>query len=89
MPRRVYKVENVFFALVGIIKPARLKFYGYSALFFDFHIVEKLLGHIALGHRARLFYKAVGKSALAVVDVGYYGKIAYVFLAQWTRSAKD
>ena len=89
VPGRVYKVENVFFALVGIIKPARLKFYGYSALFFDFHIVEKLLGHFARGNSTRLFDEAVGKRTLAVVDVRDYGKIAYVFFAQSVLSHQN
>ena len=82
MPRGVDKVENVFLALILIVQPARLKFYGDSSLFFDFHIVEKLLGHFARGNRTRLFDESVGKRTLAVVDVRDYGKIAYVFLAQ-------
>ena len=78
MPRSVYKVENVFFALVFVIEPARLQFYGDAPFFLDFHIVEKLLGHISLADRPRFFHKTIGKSAFAVIDVRYYGKVAYV-----------
>jgi hypothetical protein len=60
-----------------------LQFYGDASLFFDFHIVEQLLAHFARGNRTRLFDESVGKRTLAVVDVRDYGKIAYMFLAQF------
>ena len=89
MTGSVYKVEDIFLAVVFVIESASLQFDGDTALFFNLHIVEKLLGHITLGHRARFFNKTVGKRTLAVVDVRDYGKIAYVFFAQSVLSHQN
>ena len=83
MSRSVYEVKNVLLALVLIIQSASLQFYGNASFFFDFPILEQLLAHFARGNGASLFDEPVGKRTLAVIDMRDYGKIAYVFLAQF------
>ena len=40
-----------------------------AALTLKLHRVQHLLGHVALGHDARLFQQAVGQGGLAVIDM--------------------
>ena len=74
--RSVDKVEHVFLALIIIKHSASLQFYGNAPFALDIHVVEELFFHIPVRHGIGAFDKTVGESALAVVDVGYYAKIA-------------
>ena len=53
---------------------------GDAALLLDIHVVEHLLLHLALGNGIRKLQKAVGKRALAVVDVRDDRKVSDVGL---------
>jgi hypothetical protein len=52
---------------------------GDSALTFKIHIVKNLIVKITLINGTGLLKKSVGKSALAMVYVRYYAKVAYIF----------
>ncbi len=67
-----------------VIQSTGLKLDSNAALALDIHIVKQLTFHIALTDRSRLFNQTVGKRALAVVDMGYYRKVSYMFFVQKT-----
>ena len=78
----VDKVEFVSFAVVRfVVKLYCARFYGYTALALDIHIIEYLLLHIARGDALRFFKDSVGKGAFAVVYMCNNRKISYFVLS--------
>ena len=76
MARRVHQVQDVILAVIGgVVQPHRLRLDGDPALALDIHIVEDLLGHLALGQSAAHLNQAVGDGRLAMVDMRDNGKI--------------
>ena len=77
MSRSVYEVEDVCFTVLCLV----LHLYGvaldgYAALAFQIHVVE----HLPFGYLDGLclLQQAVGKCALAVVNMCYDAKISYL-----------
>ena len=77
MTRGVYKVECVGLAAVLILHLDGVALDGDTALFFQVHVVEHLT--LCNLNGARALKQAVGKGALAVVNMGYDAEIAYFF----------
>ena len=76
----VDQVELICIAIAGVIIEAHgLGFDGDAALFLDFHIIEHLLFHLALGEPAAELNQTVGQRRFPVVDMGHDGKIADIF----------
>ena len=68
--RRVDQVEDVVLAVPRpVVEPHGVLLDGDAALALQVHRVEELLGHLALGERARALHQPVGERGLAVVDV--------------------
>ena len=81
VPRRVDEVEGIVLPVCGVIvQPDGARLYRDAALALKIHVVEYLILHHALLHRAALLDKAVGQRGFAVIDMGDYGKIAYQLL---------
>ena len=81
MPRRVDEVEGVALPVGGrIVQTHGAGLDGDAALLLQLHVVEDLILHDALLHRAAFFDQAVGEGGLAVVNVRDDGKIADVLL---------
>ena len=79
--RGVDEVQGVSFPVPGlVVETYGAGLDGDAALAFQVHVVEDLILHDALLHRAALFDEAVGEGGLAVVDMGNDGKIADIFL---------
>ena len=72
----VDQVQGVGLAVLGLVLHAhRLGLDGDAALPFQFHGVQNLIHHLPLLENACHFQQAVGKGALAVVDVGDDAKV--------------
>ena len=79
MARRVHQVQDVILAVIGgVVQPHRLCLDGDPALALDIHIVEDLLGHLALGQPSAHLNQAVGDGRLAMVDMRDNREIADV-----------
>ena len=77
MAWRVDQVEGVGLTISGgVIHPRRLKLDRDAALTLKIHIVQELLLHIPVGHRARVLQQTVGQRRLAVVDMGNDAEVA-------------
>jgi len=64
-------------------------FDSYAFLAFEVHVVEHLILQLSCAERLGLFEQTVGKRAFAVVDMGDYAKITYVFHADNFNSAQS
>ena len=77
MAGRVDQVEDIVLAVVRLVVQAHgLGLDGDAALALDIHIVEHLLGHLALGKAARRLDQTIGQRRFAVVDMGHDREIA-------------
>ena len=76
MARRVDEVEFVDLTLVGVAHGHGGSFDGDAALALEIHRVEKLCACLARRDSLRLLKEAIGKGALAVVNVGDDGEVA-------------
>ncbi len=77
MAGRVDEVQHVDFAVIRLVMQAHgLGLDGDAALTLDIHIVQHLLGHIALGKTTRRLDQPVGKGGFAMVDMGDDGEVA-------------
>ena len=86
VPRRVDQIQRIALAVLRLV----LQPYGAgldrdAALLFQLHVVEDLVLHDTLLHRAAFFDQPVGERGLAVVDVGDDGEIADVPLVNHAR----
>ena len=79
MPGGVNQVEKILLLLILIRHLYGVALDGDSALTFKIHIVKNLIVKITLINGTGLLKKSVGKSALAMVYVRYYAKVAYIF----------
>ncbi len=76
---RVDQVQNIGLAIVGDVMQAHgLRLDGDAALLLDIHVVENLLGHLAIGEAAGRLDQPVSQRRLAMVDMGDDRKIADV-----------
>ena len=77
----INEIEVIGFAVIGfIIQRDGAGLDGDAALPLQLHIIQDLIFHITLGHRFGGFQDAVGKGALAVIDMGDDAEIADVVL---------
>ena len=77
MAGRVHEVELVGLAILrGVGKAHGLRLDGDPALLLDVHVVEHLLGHLAVGQPPAMLDQPIGKRGLAMVDVGNDAEIA-------------
>ena len=73
----VDQVQLVLDAVVGGVAHADgLRLDGDALLALEVHLIEDLLGHVALGDRAGELEEAVGEGGFAVVDVGDDAEVA-------------
>ena len=71
MPRRIYQVQLVPFAVLGlVIHRNRVCLDGDAPLFFEIHRVKQLVLHFTLRYGPCAMKQPVGQSRLPVVDVG-------------------
>ena len=85
----VDQVKLVVLAVFGVIAQRHcMRLNGNASLPLQVHIIENLLLHIPLLHRAGQLQQSVRQSGLAVVNVGNDGKIANVLFlySQWSSS---
>ena len=79
------QVQRIRFAILRLIEDLHgAGLNGNAALFFQIHIVQQLVFHIALRHGVALLQQAVGQRRLAVVYVGNNRKIANFRLIKHT-----
>ena len=63
MARRVYKIEYIFFAILGFIDSThRLCFYCYTSFTLKVHIIQNLSLHFPTCKESGFFYNAVSQS---------------------------
>ena len=75
---RVHEVELIGLAIArGVVEAHRLRLDRDPALLLDVHIVEHLLGHLALGQATRLLDQPISKRRFTMVDMSYDTEIAY------------
>ena len=75
---RVHQVQLVGQAVLGLVGKAHgLCLDGDAALFLQLHVVQHLLGHLAVGEAAASLDQPIRKRGLAVVDMGDDGEVAY------------
>ena len=74
MPRSVYQVQRI--ALVLHLDSVALD--GDAALFLQVHVVQHLVLHVFLVHRAGHLQHTVRQGALPVVNMGNNTKVAYI-----------
>ena len=80
--RGVDEVQGMALPVAGLIIEAHgAGLDGDASLALEIHVIEDLILHDALLHRAALFDQAVGECGLAVVDMGNNGEIPDVFLS--------
>ena len=73
----VDQVEGVGLTISGgVIHARRLKLDRDAALTLQVHVVQELLLHVPVGHRARVLQQTVGQRRLAMVDMGDDAEIA-------------
>lgn len=70
MPGSVDQIQLEFPPVYTVIHADWLHFDGYAALALKFHGIENLLLHFPRLHRLCDLKHSIGKSALAVIDVG-------------------
>ena len=71
MPWRIDQIENVLLAIGrGVVHPGGLELDRDPPFSLQFHVVEELLLHIPVGHRARVLQQTISQRRLAVVDMG-------------------
>ena len=71
MPRRIYQVQLVPFAVLGlVIHRNRVCLDGDASLFLEIHRVKQLVLHFTLRYGSCAMQQPVGQSRLPVVDVG-------------------
>lgn len=58
--------------------------YGDTSLALEIHIIKHLGLEILSGDSIGVLKETIGKCALAVVDMGYYRKVSYMFFVQKT-----
>ena len=80
VPRRVDQVERVRLAAAGVAQADGARLDRDAALALEIHVVEQLIFHVALLHRAAQLDEPVGQRGFAVVNVGDDGKIPDVVL---------
>jgi len=78
MPRGVNQIEKIVFPLILIRHLDGVALDGDSTLTLKIHIVKDLVLEIPRINGPGHLKKPVGKSALAMVYVRYYAKVAYV-----------
>ena len=77
MSGRVDQVELVYEAIVGaIVQPHGLRFDGDAPFLLEVHLVEELIGLFAVAQRTRMLQDAIGKRALAMIDVCDDGEVS-------------
>jgi len=77
--RGVHQVQDISLTILRLVVQAdSLGLDGDAALALDVHIVEDLLGHLALGQAAGFLDQTIGQGRLAMVDVGDDGEVADV-----------
>ena len=78
--RRVDEVQRIGLAVARIVQTHGAGLDRDAALALELHVVEELIGHVALLHRAAELDEPVGQGGFAVVDVGDDGKVPDVVL---------
>ena len=77
MSRRVDQVEHVLLSIRRrVVHPGGLKLDRDPPFALQFHVVEELLLHVPVGHRARVLQQTISQRRLAVVDVGNDAEVA-------------
>ena len=76
MSRSVDEIQDILLTVEGIVHLYGMALNGYAALTLKIHIVEHLGLEVLGGDGVGVLKKSVGKCALAVVNMGYYTKIA-------------
>ena len=90
MPRSVYKVEFIFFAVLGIIIHCyRMRFYGDTAFSLDIHVIKHLIHHFFIAQGMGQLEKSIGECRFAMIDMGYNAEISYIFGAHTLLLFKD
>ena len=70
MAGRVHQVQLVDLAVLRLVgQPDGLRLDGDAALALQVHVVEDLVGHLAVGERAGGLDQAVGQGGFPVVDM--------------------
>ena len=73
----VDQIEGVVLTVSGgVIHPRRLQLDRDAALTLQIHVVQELLLHVPVGHRACVLQQTVGQRRFAVVDMGNDAEIA-------------
>ena len=78
MSRSVDEIEHIFLAVELVVHLDCVALDSDAALALEVHVIEHLGLHVLGGYGVGIFEKAVGKSALAVVDMRYDAEIADV-----------
>ncbi len=77
MARRVHQVQLIDLPIMRLVREADgLRLDGDAPLALQLHVVENLVGHLAIRQRAAGLDQPVGESGLAVVDMGDDREIA-------------
>lgn len=77
MPRRIHQVKRISLAIFcGIFQAHGLRLDGNAPFALNIHIVENLLGHLALSEAATMLNQTVSKRGFAMVNMGNNRKIA-------------
>ena len=84
----VYEIQRILLPVVHVVHLNGVALYRDAFFAFEVHVVKHLRLQFALGKRTGLLQKAVGERALAVVDMGYYAEVAYVFHKNVFRNTK-
>lgn len=80
MARRVNQVENVIFAIFGMIGQGNcIAFDGDTAFPLNIHIVQNLILKIPFIADTGELNQTVGKRGFSVINMGYYAEVSYVF----------
>src|SRR5260221_5891413 len=86
MSRCVDQIELVVLPVLrGVAHADGLRLDRDALLALEVHLVEHLLGHVALGDRASVFEQAVGKGGFAGIDVGNDAEVPDVALIHMYR----
>ena len=80
MARRVDQIQRIGLAVFGLVWQTHgLAFDGDAALAFDVHAVQDLILEVPLGNDFTGLDQPVGQGRLAVINVGDYAEVTYVF----------
>ena len=88
MPGSVNQVEFVGLSLVDVVHLDGMTFYGDALFLLQIHVVQHLVLHISDRQGVGQFQKPVRQGALAMVNMGYYAEIPYVFHRTFLISCK-